>query len=68
MKAKFVKVKQTDDPLNWWNHKGVVGQTFEVLEISEYNYGKIEYCKGFYGWLPLDMHEINPHLKLISLS
>ncbi|MBL4951106.1 hypothetical protein JK635_02475 [Neobacillus sp. YIM B02564] len=67
MKPKFIRIIKTTDPLNWWNHKDIIGKTFEVLEVSKYNYAKIEYWSGYYGWLPLEMCEINPHLKLVQL-
>ena len=66
LKAKFIKIVKTTDALNWWNSKGIIGETFEVLEISKYNYAKIEYVKGYFGWLPVEMHEINPHLKIVN--
>lgn len=75
MNANFIKVVKVTDPLNWWNREGILGQTFEVVEIvsspffnKNVDWVKIEYEEGFFGWIPLNMCEINPHLKIVSNS
>lgn len=61
---KFVKIIKVTHEMNWWNNEDILGKTFEVLDI--YNgCAKIEYYKNFYGWLPLEVCEVNPHLKLV---
>lgn len=65
-KVRFVKINTAHSDLNWWLHHGIVGQTFEVFDIVSDGYVKIKYGKKLYGWLPLDVCEINPHLKLIK--
>lgn len=64
MKPRFVKIVKTTHWLNWWYKYGIIGQTFEVLDVSQWNFVKIEYEKGMFGWLPLDVCEVNPHLRI----
>ncbi|MGG0308405.1 hypothetical protein ABEY43_06675 [Priestia megaterium] len=64
MKIKFVKVVRITDHLNWWNNGKVIGKTFEALEVVN-DHVKIEHTPSFYGYVPLEVCEINPHLKAI---
>ncbi|UED81066.1 hypothetical protein FH508_0004020 [Lysinibacillus sp. CD3-6] len=66
MKPRFVKITKKTHDLNWWYRYGLIGKTFEVLAISPYSFAKIEYEEDTFGWLPLDVCEINPHLKVVS--
>ena len=66
MNVKFIKVMRSVNPCAWWNYKRIIGKTFKALEISEFNYVKIEYKKGKFGWIPLNECEVNPHLKLVK--
>lgn len=64
---KFIKITKITHPINWWNQQGVLGETFEVLDMSKYGFVKICYCEGTrYGWVPLDVCEVNPHLRLVT--
>ena len=65
-KIRFVKIAKFTHNLNWWYCRGLVGQTFEVLDVSPNEYVKIGYEEGSCGWLPLDVCEINPHLTLVK--
>lgn len=66
LNIKFVKVAEMTHPLNWWNNEDIIGETFEVLEVSVYGYVKIEYYEKYFGWLPLDVCEVNPHLRIVK--
>lgn len=64
---RFIKISKITHPINWWNQDGVLGEMFEVLDISpEYGYFKIEYEKDVYGWIPPEVCEINPHLRRVK--
>lgn len=66
MHVRFVKVDKMTQDCNWWNHPDILGKTFEALEISAHNLVRIQYFEGFYGWLPVEVCEVNPHLKLVK--
>lgn len=64
MKPRKIRVIKVTHPFNWWDCDEVLNKTFEVLDISEHNYVKIEYEEDRFGWLPLDVCEVNPHIKI----
>lgn len=65
MKPKFVKLVKATHPINWWNRHELLGKTFEVLEVVN-NRAKIEYFEGHFGYVPLEVCEIDPHLKIVN--
>jgi hypothetical protein len=60
---KFVVITDSPSPIAWFRH--LIGQTFEVLDVSPYGYIKICYDKELqlYGWLPLSC--CRPHLYVV---
>lgn len=60
---KFIIVKDPDEPAAWFNP--YIGQKFEVLDISAYDYVKVCYDKELksYGWIPLIYCQ--PHLQVV---
>ena len=66
VKIRYVKIVKSTNPINWWYRNGLIGQTFEVLERSIHDSVKIQFDDEKFGWVPLDVCEINPHLRLIK--
>lgn len=63
--VRFVKIVSMPSTIAWYNRPDVFGHTFEVLDISPFDYVKIEYEPGVTGWLSLENCIINPHLQLV---
>lgn len=68
MKPRFIRINKKTDDLNWWYRYGLIGKTFRVLDASPYNFVKIENEKDNFGWLPLNVCEINPYLKEVKFK
>lgn len=66
VKPRVLKIVKVTDPINWWSRYGLLGKVYLVLDVSKYGYAKIEYESDKYGWVPLEMCEINPHLKVVK--
>lgn len=63
--VRFVRVVSVASSIAWYNTPDILGHTFEALDISPFDYVKIEYEPGIFGWLPLESCLINPHLQLV---